>query len=189
MISKNRDRFAAHDLMQRFFEGSVAQTVTEEAASVDHFSVDGTLIEAWASMKSVRPKDEPDDPTGGDSNRWVDWQGEKRSNETHASRTDGEARLARKGRGHEAILAHSLHALRENRNGLLLDLVVEEAAAQEIAISESNRIQMSRADQVAHMIQAHRHLVEVDSGNEVKFEDVLKYLGESLSRAREEHQK
>jgi len=126
-FSKNRDRFAEHGLMQRFFEGSVAQAITEEAASVDHFSVDGTLIEAWASMKSFRPKDEPDDPTGGDSNRWVDWQGEKRSNDTHASRTDGEARLARKGRGHEAILAHSLHGLMENRNGLLLRLTVEEA--------------------------------------------------------------
>lgn len=142
-FSKNRDRFAQYGLMQRFFEGSVAQAVTEEAATVDHFSVDGTLIEAWASMKSVRPKDEPDDPAGGDSNRWVDWEGEKRSNETHVSRTDGEARLARKGRGHEAVLAHSLHALMENRNGLVLDLTVEEAngtAEREAAVQLLRRV-------------------------------------------------
>lgn len=143
-FSKNRDRFADHGLMQRFFEGSVAQAIAEEAASVDHFSVDGTLIEAWASMKSVRPKDEPDDPTeGGDSNRWVDWHGEKRSNDTHVSRTDGEARLARKGHGQPAILAHSLHALMENRNGLLLDITVDEAngtAEREAALDMLARV-------------------------------------------------
>jgi transposase len=143
-FSKNRDRFAEHGLMQRFFEGSVAQAISEEAASLDHFTVDGTLIEAWASMKSVRPKDEPDDPTdGGDSNRWVDWHGEKRSNETHASRTDGEARLARKGHGQPAILAHSLHALMENRNGLLLDVAVDEAngtAERDVALEMLGRV-------------------------------------------------
>lgn len=143
-FTKNRDRFAKHGLLQRFFEGSVAQAIAEEAARVDHFSVDGTLIEAWASMKSVRPKDEPDDTTsGGDSNRWVDWRGEKRSNETHASRTDGEARLARKGRGQPAILAHSLHALMENRNGLLLDVAVDEAngtAEREVAVEMLGRV-------------------------------------------------
>ena len=143
-FSKNRDRFAEHGLMQRFFDGSVAQAIAEEAASVDHFSVDGTLIEAWASMKSVRPKDEPDDAAaGGDSNRWVDWRGEKRSNETHASRTDGEARLARKGRGQPALLAHSLHALMENRNGLLLDIAVDEAngtAECDVALERLGRV-------------------------------------------------
>jgi len=143
-FSKNRERFADHGLMQRFFEGSVAQAIAEEAASVERFSVDGTLMEAWASMKSVRPKDEPDEPTaGGDSNRWVDWHGEKRSNETHASRTDGEARLARKGRGQPAILAHSLHALMENRNGLLLDIAVDEAngtAEREVALEMLGRV-------------------------------------------------
>ena len=142
-FSKNRERFAAHGLMRRFFEGSVAQAITEDAASMEHFSVDGTLIEAWASMKSVRPKDEPDDPTGGDSNGWVDWHGETRSNETHASRTDGEARLARKGRGREAILGHALHGVMENRNGLLLDITVTEAngtAEREAALDLLGRV-------------------------------------------------
>ena len=104
-FTKNRERFAAHGLMARFFQGSVVAAIKEEAASREHFSVDGTLIEAWASMKSFRPKDEepPRDDDDGDgqnpSNRWVNWHGEKRSNQTHESKTDPEARLARKGAG------------------------------------------------------------------------------------------
>lgn len=127
-FSKNRERFAAHGLMRRFFEGSAAQAIAEQAASQDHFSVDGTLIEAWASMKSVRPKDDPDDPpSGGGSNRWTDWRGETRSNKTHQSRTDSEARLARKGLGKPAVLGHSMHVLMENRHGLVMDIELDEA--------------------------------------------------------------
>lgn len=130
-FTKNRERFAEHGLMQRFFEGIVANGLSEGVASQEHFSVDGTLIEAWASMKSVRPKDEDDSDddcgNGRDSNRWTDWHGEKRSNETHESKTDPEARLARKGKGRESILAHSLHALMENRHGLLMDVLVAAA--------------------------------------------------------------
>ena len=130
-FTKNRERFAEHGLMRRFFEGSVAVAIETETAGDDHFSVDGTLIEAWGSMKSFRPKDENDDdgePGGrSDSNRWVDWKGEKRSNRTHASKTDPAARLARKGPGREAILAHSMHALMENRNGLIMEIEIDEA--------------------------------------------------------------
>jgi len=130
-FSKNRQRFAEHGLMRRFFEGSVAQAIQEEAASQEHFSMDGTLIEAWASMKSVRPKGEEGDGDQagwpGDSNGWVDWRGEKRSNATHQSRTDPEARLARKGPGQETKLAHSLQVLMENRNGLVMGIAVAEA--------------------------------------------------------------
>ena len=125
-FTKNRTRFAEHGLMRRFFEGSVASAIEAEATSDDHFSVDGTLIESWASMKSFRPKDEDDDDEG-DSNRWVDWQGETRSNATHESKTDPEARLARKGPGREAKLCHSMHALMENRHGLVMDIDVDEA--------------------------------------------------------------
>lgn len=127
-FTKNRARFAERGLMRRFFEGSVASAIQADATSDDHFSVDGTLIESWASMKSFRPKDEDDDDEEpGDSNRWVDWHGEKRSNATHASKTDPEARLARKGRGREARLCHSMHALMENRHGLIMDIDVAEA--------------------------------------------------------------
>ena len=127
-FTKNRARFAEHGLMRRFFEGSVAVAIEAEATSDDHFSVDGTLIESWASMKSFRPKDEDDDDEdGGDANRWADFRGERRSNATHASKTDPEARLARKGRGREAKLCHSMHALMENRHGLVMDIDVDEA--------------------------------------------------------------
>lgn len=135
-FSKNRERFAQHGLMARFFQGSVVAAIKEEAASREHFSVDGTLIEAWASMKSFRPKDEEPPQGGGDgdgpnpANGWVDWKGEKRSNQTHESKTDPEARLARKGAGQASVLAHSLHVLMENRHGLIMDLEVLEAGGQ-----------------------------------------------------------
>jgi len=138
VFSKNRERFAEHvaselarRLMRRFFDSSVAQAIRDDAASEEHFSVDGTLIEAWASMKSVGPKDSDDDKRGsGDSNRWTNWRGEKRTNETHESKSDPQARLARKGNGQGAILAHSAHALMENRNGLIMDIVIDEANGQ-----------------------------------------------------------
>ena len=129
-FSANRERFARHGLMRRFFEGSVARAIQEEAASVDHFSVDGTLIASWASMKSLKRKDADDreePPRGSGSNRWADWRGEKRSNRTHRSATDPEARLMRKGPGREAVLAHSMHALMENRNGLVMGIGIDEA--------------------------------------------------------------
>ena len=135
-FTKNRERFAAHGLMARFFQGSVVAAIKEEAASREHFSVDGTLIEAWASMKSFRPKDEEPPRGDGDgdgqnpSNCWVNWHGEKRSNQTHESKTDPEARLARKGAGQSSLLAHSLHVLMENRNGLIMGLDLREAGGE-----------------------------------------------------------
>jgi len=113
----------------------------EGRVPADH-PVDGTLIDAWASMKSFRPKDEgPTRPSGGastDSNRWVDFRGEKRSNETHQSKTDPDAKLMRKGPGREAKLCYSAHALMENRNGLLVEFRVAPAtgrAERETALS------------------------------------------------------
>ena len=142
-FTKNRQRFADNGLMRRFFDSSVRRAIQEEAASDEHFSVDGTLIEAWASMKSFRPKDEPAVDEPGASNRWVDWKGEKRSNTTHESKTDPEARLARKGPGREAKLSHSTHLLMENRNSLLLDIMVSEAnghAERDAAVSMLQRV-------------------------------------------------
>jgi len=97
--------------------------------STDHFSVDGTLIEAWASMKSFKPKDGSDEPPPADGgrNREADFHGQKRSNQTHASTTDPEARLYRKGRGKEAKLCFIGHALMENRNGLVVDACLTQA--------------------------------------------------------------
>jgi transposase len=132
-FSKNRERFAQHDLMGRFFRSSVMRAVREQAAGLEHFSVDGTLIEAWGSIKSFRPRaaqdtdDDNDIDNDGDSNGWVDWHGQARGNATHVSRTDPEARLMRKGDGREARLAHSLHVLMDNRHGLAVDLELDQA--------------------------------------------------------------
>jgi transposase len=133
-FSKNRDRLLEHDVGRQFLSLVVAQAKDAGLMSSEHFSVDGTLIEAWASLKSFRPKDETDDPPGGDdgttgskSNRWVNFRGEKRSNDTHESKTDPEAKLIRKGFGKEAKLSFAATALMENRNGLLVDLRVGEA--------------------------------------------------------------
>lgn len=120
-FTKNRERLMDADIAAEFFA-----TVREQASDLmsrEHFSVDGTLLEAWASMKSFRPKDED----AGDNNGWADFRGHTRRNDTHESKTDPEARLFRKSRGHEARLCFGGHALVENRHGLLVDLRVSEA--------------------------------------------------------------
>jgi len=140
-FSRNRERLLEHDVAGEFFRAVVEQARGEKLMSDEHFTVDGTLIEALASLKSFRPKNEDNDdgkgPPNDPGNRWVDFHGEKRSNETHESKTDPEAKLMRKGLGKEAKLSYSAHALMENRNGLLVDLRVGEAngrAEREIAL-------------------------------------------------------
>ena len=126
-FSLNRERLLEHDVAKQFFAAIVTQAKKAGLVSSEHFSVDGTLIEAWASLKSFRPKDEDKDdkpPPDDKGNPTVDFHGEKRSNETHASTTDPEAKLARKGNGKEAKLAFCANGLIENRNGLLVGLNV-----------------------------------------------------------------
>jgi len=125
-FSRNRDRLLEHEVAHRFLQAVVKRAKKGQLVSSEHFSVDGTLIDAWASMKSFRPKDEDDDE-GGDGNGWGDFRGQKRSNETHQSKTDPEAKLARKGKGREAKLSYAGHALMDNRNGLVVDVMVTEA--------------------------------------------------------------
>ncbi len=122
-FGKNRERMMQHDVAGEFFNAVVAQAREAGLMSSEHFSVDGTLIEAWASMKSFRPKRDDD----GDNNGWSDFKGDKRSNETHESKTDPDAKLFRKGAGHEAKLCFMGHALMENRNALLVGFDVSEA--------------------------------------------------------------
>lgn len=127
-FTKNRDRLLESDIARRFFEAIVSQARAQGLTSDEHFSVDGTLIEAWASMKSVRRKDGSDDPPqGGGRNPERDFHGEKRKNETHESSTDCESRMFRKGKGKEARLCYMGHALMENRHGLVVDAQVTEA--------------------------------------------------------------
>ena len=122
VFSKNRDRLLAGDIAVKFLNAILEQPRVKRLLSTDHFSVDGTLIQAWASMKSFKPKDGADEPPNGSGgrNKEADFHGEKRSNETHASTTDPEARLYRKGPGKEAKLCFIGHALMENRHALFV---------------------------------------------------------------------
>ncbi len=128
VFSKNRDRLLEGDIAGKFLTAVLAQPRVKKLLSTDHFSVDGTLIEAWASMKSVKPKagaGEP--PAGGGRNAEADFHGQKRTNETHASTTDPDARLYKKGKGKEARLCFMGHGLMENRHGLLVDACLTQA--------------------------------------------------------------
>ena len=129
-FSKNRERLLEHDVAKKFLAEVVERARAARLMSDDHFTVDGTLIEAWASIKSFRPTDEaprdrepPDDP----GNPTVNFHGEKRSNETHRSTTDPESKLYRKGHGQPARLSYCGNVLMENRNGLIVDLRIEQA--------------------------------------------------------------
>lgn len=122
-FSKNRERFVTHDVAGAFFSVVVEQARSAGLLSSEHFSVDGTLIEAWASMKSFRPKDDDDD----DNNGWSDFRGKPRKNDTHESKTDPDAKLWRKGRGREAKLSYMGHALMENRHHLLVGMELTQA--------------------------------------------------------------
>jgi transposase len=128
-FSKNRDRLIEANIAVGFLENVVARADEEGLLSAAHFSVDGTLLEAWASVKSFRPKDDPpsQDPPAQGRDEEVNFHGEKRSNFTHASITDPEALLARKGKGKEAKLSFTGHVLMENRNGLAVDGMVTKA--------------------------------------------------------------
>lgn len=146
VFAHNRVRLDEHDLTKKFFDAVVSEALTANLCS-EHFSVDGTMIESYASAKSFQPKpksdasdsnqDEPSDSAGSGAaadgkgfkprNVEVDFHGQKRTNETHQSRTDPEARLHRKGPGKEAKLSHMGHALTENRHGLIVGITITEA--------------------------------------------------------------
>jgi transposase len=127
-FTKNRDRLLAGEIAAKFLRAVLAQPKVKRLISSDHFSVDGTLIEAWASLKSFRRTDGDDnDPEGPGRNAERGFHKETRSNDTHRSTTDPEARLYRKGQGQPAKLCYMGHALMENRNGLAVDGGVTQA--------------------------------------------------------------
>lgn len=137
VFSKNRDRLLEGDIAAKFLAAVLAQPRVKKLLSSDHFSVDGTLIEAWASMKSVKPKDDSGEPPaqGGGRNAEADFHGQKRSNDSHASTTDPDARLYRKGKGKETKLCFIGHGLMENYHGLLVDacLTLADGHAERVA--------------------------------------------------------
>jgi transposase len=127
VFTKNRDRLLAGEIAAKFLRAVLAQPKVKALLSDEHFSVDGTLLQAWASMKSFRPKDGSGEPPAPGRNGERDFHGERRANDTHASTTDPEAKLFRKGKGKEAKLAYMGHLLMENRHGLIIDGRVSEA--------------------------------------------------------------
>lgn len=129
-FTKNRDRLLEGDVAVKFLAGVLAQPQVKALLSGEHFSVDGTLLEAWASTKSFRPKDGSGPPADAGRNGEQDFRGQTRGNETHASTTDPDARLYRKGRGKEAKLCFMGHALMENRNGLIVGAVATRASGR-----------------------------------------------------------
>src|SRR5882762_8749893 len=135
-FSKNRDRLLEGEIAAKFLTAVLAQPRIKRLLSSEHFSVDGTLIEAWASMKSFKPKDPPEggSDSGGGRNAPADFRGEKRGNETHRSTTDPDARLYRKGPGMEAKLCFIGHGLMENRSGLIVDARLTRVSGHAVTI-------------------------------------------------------
>jgi len=131
VFSKNQERLLGHATADIFFAAVVEIAQERHWVSNEHFSVDGTLIEAWASLKSFRPKDDQQGP--GSGNGWQNFHGEKRGNQTHQSTTDEDAKLLRKGSGKEAKLCFAAHAAMENRHGLCIDLEV----TRSVGVTES----------------------------------------------------
>ena len=128
VFTKNRERLLDGDIAEAFFQAVLQQARERSLLSAEHFTVDGTLLEAWASVKSYQRKDGKNAvPPGDPGNATVDFHGEKRSNETHESKTDPDAKMARKGKGKEAKLSYNGNLLVENRNGLIVNTEVFEA--------------------------------------------------------------
>jgi transposase len=144
VFSKNKERLLEHDVARAFLGVVLDEARRRKLLSEDHFTVDGTLLEAWASLKSFRPKDGSGSSSmGGEKNPEVDFHGEKRTNDTHLSTTDPKAMLAKKGKGKEAKLCFMGHVLMENRNGLVVDVAMTQAtgtAERETALSMLGKV-------------------------------------------------
>jgi transposase len=188
-FSKNRKRLLEQGLAESLLGEVVREARKRRLVSEDHFSVDGTLLQAWASQKSVRPRDEQDPPAGGAGggsgrNTEVDFHGQRRANDSHASTTDPEAMLARKGRGQEARLSFAGHLLMENRNGLILDVLVTQAtgtAEREAALVmlDRRRLPRKRVTLAADKAYDTRAFVE-----ELRQREVTPHVAQNTSRRR-----
>jgi transposase len=183
VFSKNRDRLLEGDIAAKFLAAVLAQPKVKKLLSSDHFSVDGTLIEAWASMKSVKPKDGSSDPPvqGGGRNAEADFHGQKRSNDTHASTTDPDARLYRKGKGKETKLCFIGHGLMENRHGLLVDACLTLAGGHAERVAALHMIE-PRADRpTAITLGADKAYDAADFVNELRSMNVTPHVAQNTS--------
>jgi transposase len=182
VFSKNRDRLLEGDIAAKFLAAVLAQLKVKKLLSSDHFSVDGTLIEAWASMKSVKPKDGSDEPPAqGGRNADADFHGQKRSNDTHTSTTDPDARLYRKGKGKETKLCFIGHGLMENRHGLLVDACLTQADGHAERVAALHMIE-PRADRpTAITLGADKAYDAEDFVNELRSMNVTPHVAQNTS--------
>ena len=185
-FSKNRDRLLYGDIAARFLSAILAQPRVRRLLSSDHFSVDGTLVEAWASMKSFHPRDESDRPDGGDAGRnpTVDLRAEKRSNATHASTTDPDAMLYRKGAGMEARLCFIGHGLMENRSGLLVDARLTRVSGHAERLAALEMIEPYPDRSHAITLGADRGYDAADFVEELRTLNVRPHVAQNVSRRR-----
>ena len=184
MFSKNRDRLLEGDIAAKFLAAVLAQPTVKKLLSSDHFSVDGTLVEAWASMKSVKPKRGSGEPSaqGGGRNAEADFHGQKRSNDTHASTTDPDARLYRKGKGKETKLCFIGHGLMENRHGLLVDACLTLADGHAERVAALHMIE-PRADRpTAITLGADKAYDAEDFVNELRSMNATPHVAQNTSR-------
>ena len=185
-FSKNRDRLLDGDVAARFLSAILAQPRGRRLLSSDHFSVDGTLVEAWASMKSFRPRDGPDRPDGDDGGRnpTVDFRAEKRSNATHASTTDPDAMLYRKGSGMEARLCFIGHGLMENRSGLLVDARLTRVSGHAERLAALEMIEPHADRPCGITLGADRGYDAADFVEELRTLNIRPHVDQNVSRRR-----
>ena len=185
-FSKNRDRLLDGDIAAAFLSAILAQPRVRRLLSNDHFSVDGTLIEAWASMKSFRPRDEPDRSDGGDGGRnpTVDFRAERRSNATHVSATDPDAMLYRKGSGMEAKLCYIGHGLMENRSGLLVDARLTRVSGHAERLAALEMIEPHADRPRAITLGADRGYDAADFVEELRTLNIRPHVAQNVSRRR-----
>jgi len=182
VFSKNRDRLVEGDIAAKFLAAVLAQPRVNKLLSTDHFSVDGTLIEAWASMKSFKPRDGSDEPPpDGGRNAEVDFHGQKRSNQTHSSTTDADARLYKKGPGKEAKLCFIGHGLMENRSSLLVDTCLTPADGHAERVAALHMIE-PRADRPRSItLGGDKNFDVADLVNELRSMNVTPHVAQNTS--------
>jgi IS5 family transposase len=183
-FSKNRDRLLAGDIAAQFLSKILAHPRVRRLLSTEHFSVDGTLVEAWASMKSFRPKGDARPPggDGGGRNLPVDFRSEKRSNATHTSTTDPDAMLYRKGPGMEARLCFIGHGLMENRSGLLVDARLTRVSGHAERLAALEMVEALGRGSRPITLAADRGYDAADFVEELRTLDVRPHVAQNLSR-------
>ena len=185
-FTKNRDRLLEGEIAAKFLDAVLSQPRVKRLLSSEHFSVDGTLIQAWASMKSFKPKELPgeDGGRGGGRNPPADFRGQKRSNDTHQSTTDPDARLYRKGPGMEARLCFIGHGLMENRSGLIVDARLTRVSGHAERLAALDMVRQRADRPCAVTLGADRGYDAADFVEELRGLNVRPHVAQNMSGRR-----